>query len=94
MAIVRVQVELPEELARWLDPSGADLAGRVLEALVLQLFQDRAISSSRAAELLRMTEDDFLELLAQHGIPYFNQTIEEVLADASVAAAARDRSSA
>ena len=94
MGTVRVEVELPEELARRLDPSGSGLAGRVLEALVLRLFQDRVISSGRAAELLGITEDDFLTLLVRHDIPYFNHTLEEVLADAEVAAAARKRASA
>ena len=89
MSSIQVQLELPEELARRLDPTGADLAARVLEAVVLRLFEEKAISSGRAAELLGVTKDDFLEVLARHNVPYFNQTVEEVLSDARVAAEAR-----
>ena len=93
MGTVRVEVKLLEALTRRLDPSGSDLAGRVLEALVLRLFQDKLISSGRAVGLLGITEDDFLTLLVRDDIPYFNHTLEEVLADADVAAAARKRPS-
>jgi predicted HTH domain antitoxin len=94
MSNVQVQLELPEELARRLDPQGTGLAARVMETVVLRLFQEKAISSGRAAKLLGITKDDFLDVLAQHDLPYFNQTIEEVLSDARVAAAARKRDSA
>lgn len=84
-----VQVEVPAELAQLLDPTGADVAGRVREALVLQLFHQGAISSGKGAELLGMSKDDFRALLHERGIPYFQQTIAEVLQDAEVAASAR-----
>jgi predicted HTH domain antitoxin len=85
-----IQVELPPELAHLLDPTGANLGTRVRQALVLELFQEGAISSGRAAELLGISKDAFLDLLAERGIPYLHQTAEELLTDAQVAASARN----
>lgn len=84
-----VRVALPPELADLLAPTGAGLSEKVKEALVIHLFQQEVISSGKAAELLGISWDAFRELHQAHGIPYFRQTIEEVLQDAEVSAAAR-----
>lgn len=84
-----VGLVLPPELAELLDPTGADVPARAREALVLHLFQQQVISSRKAAELLGISWDAFLELLSERDIPYFQQTIEEVLQDAEVSARAR-----
>lgn len=85
----KIQVEVPAELARLLDPTGSDVAGRVREALVLQLFQQGVISSGRGAELLGLSKDAFWELLHQRGIPYLDITYEELIEDVRVAESAR-----
>lgn len=84
-----IQIELPDEIAQLLDPTGSNLDARVREALVLELFREGAISAGKAAELLGISQDAFRELHQRHGIPYFRQTIEEVLSDAEVLASAR-----
>ena len=43
----------------------------------------------RSAELLGTSKDAFLDLLGERDIPYLDQTYEEILQDARVAAAAR-----
>ncbi|MBA2449791.1 MAG: UPF0175 family protein [Chloroflexi bacterium] len=59
------------------------------ETRVLELFREGVISSGRSAELLGISKDAFLDLLGERGIPYLDQTYEEILQDARVAAAAR-----
>ena len=84
-----VQIELPEDVARLLDPSGTDVAGRAREAVVLHLFQQGSISAGRGAELLGMSKDAFRALHQRHGIPYFRQTPDELLEEIRAAYAAR-----
>jgi predicted HTH domain antitoxin len=81
MRKVQVQLELPQELARWIDPSGCKLAQRVLEALVVHLVQQDEISSGKGAELLNMPKENFRRLLREHGVPYFKLTREELSAE-------------
>lgn len=84
-----VAVTLPEELTKLVDPSGVKVEARVREALVLFLFEHGTISSRKGAVLLGISWDGFLELLRERKIPYFQQTIEEVLEDAEVSASVR-----
>ena len=72
---------LPEELARLLDPLGKQLEARVRQALVLLLIQDDEISSRKGAEILGITWDEMVELMSEHGVPYFRQTAEELRAE-------------
>jgi predicted HTH domain antitoxin len=83
------QVTLSSELAGLLSQSSADLTARVNEATAILLFQEGALSSRKAAEILGISWDEFLDGLIQRQIPYFRQSIEEVLEDADVAASAR-----
>jgi predicted HTH domain antitoxin len=81
MSTVTVQLELPEELARQLDPSGAEVAARALEAIVVQLFHQGRISSGRAARVLGISRRDFRALLRSWDVPYFDLTAEELRAE-------------
>ena len=93
MSTVHVRLELPEELARKLDPSGSDLPGRIRETLALDLFRRGAISTGKGAQLLGVSKRKFRALLHERGIPYFNLTAEELRADVQAAGLAlvRDR---
>jgi predicted HTH domain antitoxin len=81
-----LQVPLRDELVKLLDLSGGNIATRVEEAVVLELFQRNVISSRKAAELLGISCDNFRHMLAERQIPYFRQTIGEILHDRDVAA--------
>lgn len=85
----QILVALPDDVANLLDPGDGAIQARVREALVLYLFEQEIISSGKGAELLAIPRHEFLDLLYKRGIPYFRQTIEEVLQDAGVSAAAR-----
>jgi predicted HTH domain antitoxin len=93
-------LDLPEDLAQQLDSTDEAVARRVLEALVLRLFQEGAISSGQGAELLRVGKEAFQRLLVERNVPFFDQAPDELLADvqaaleASRAAASQRRLSA
>lgn len=84
-----VKVSIPEEMIKLLDATGDDLEARVRETLLLHLFHQGAVSSRKAAELLGISWDAFLDLLREHEIPYFDMTEEELLEDLRVAREAR-----
>ena len=50
----------------------------VTEALALKLFEAGRITSGVAARLLSINRLAFLDLLHKHGIPYFNDSREEL----------------
>ena len=88
MKNVPVKLELPEELARLIDPSGSEVGRRLLELALLRLVQDGEISSGKAAELLGVERTDFWRLMYEHRVPYFDLTEEEFLEDLRSAEAA------
>lgn len=81
MRNVKVHLELPKDLAHLLDPSGTELDRRVLELVLVRLFQDDVISSGKAAELLGVPKAEFRRILHERGIPWVNITPEELLED-------------
>ena len=74
-------MELPESLARRIDPSGCNLARRVFEALVAHLVYQGMISSGKGAKLLGISKDEARGLLREYGVPYFNLSPEELRAE-------------
>lgn len=73
------------------DLAGADpqaLSERMQESFVLDLVRRHEISIGRGAELLDMYIGDFIELMAEHGVPYFTEPprdpeeVEQLLAKA------------
>ena len=69
--MTRIQIECPEELANCQSP--AALAELAQQAFTVRLYQLGQISSGRAAEMLRISRREFLELLGEHGISLFDE---------------------
>jgi hypothetical protein len=84
LAATTVTLELPEELVAMLGSPEA-VAGRVREALVLDLLREARISQGRAARLLGVTRWDILELMARYAIPSGPETAEEAERDVAAA---------
>jgi predicted HTH domain antitoxin len=84
-----VQVSLTPELAALLQSEGSQLDARVRQALVIQLFQEGAISSGKAAELLGISKEAFRRLLRERDIPYFRYSVDDVLSDADAASSVK-----
>lgn len=63
---------------RVLDVAEEGLEPRLKTLIALELFREDRISSGKAAELLGVSKMAFVQLLAQHGIPYFTETPAEL----------------
>lgn len=86
MSPLTVSLELPRELLSALDVSEGELNTRVLELVVLELIREGRISHGKGAELLGLSQLEFLPLLAQHNIPYFSISSDELIAEVTAAA--------
>lgn len=60
------------------DLSEKELWRRVQEGVVISLFKEGRVSSGLAAEMLAISKRDFLQLLYDKGVPYFDLTEEEL----------------
>ena len=65
-----------EFVAFWGQEEGAEK--RIAEAAVLEIFREGLVSSGKAAELLNMPRQDFLDLLASKRIPAGSHPIKDV----------------
>lgn len=74
MSTVEVSFAMPKDLID--DPdSPSDFA---YQSFVLGLFLDEEISLGKAAKLLNMSYDEFIDFLGKKKIPYFRNTPEEI----------------
>ena len=73
MGMRTVDVEYPDEaLASGLTEDQIKVLAR--EALYVKLYEQGAISSGRAAQLLSMTRWEFLDLLGRYGVSYLDDS--------------------
>lgn len=77
MATKELPIDLPEELWEVLGPDDRARAAQAKETLVLELVRRKEISAGYGAELLDMHLTDFVQLMAQHGIPYFTEPLRD-----------------
>ena len=80
--MAEITFNVSQDAARYVktDPDGKpDLRERAM--LLYPAIADLTISHGRAAELLGIHKWDLIELYANMGIPYLNQTWEEVQED-------------
>jgi predicted HTH domain antitoxin len=75
-----VTVDLPAELLDLLAPADGsrDAAARLSELAVIELFREERISMGRAARLLGFSPGAFVDLLGRHGVPYLDDSEEEL----------------
>jgi len=76
MSVIKIEVELPEEIFLLLRRSKRDIEEDIRKAIALQLFQEHLISSGKAAELAGMCLSDFMDLTREKRIPWFDYTEE------------------
>ena len=81
MNTLTVNLKLPRDLLGALDIPEAQLETRILELVALELFRQERISTGKGAELLGISKWEFIQLLAQHSIPYFTESPEELAAE-------------
>jgi len=78
MGELTVSLTLPHELLNALDVQESQLAAQILETLVLDLYRQQRISSGKCGEILGIGKWDFIQLLSQRNIAYFNETPDEL----------------
>jgi len=81
MDTLTVSLQLPRDLLGALEVPQGELEARLRELIALQLFREGRISSGKGAELLGVSKLAFIKLLAQHGLPYFTESPEELVAE-------------
>lgn len=74
MSTAEVRFAIPSELVQ----SIKTLSEYGYQSFVLNLYLDEEISFGKAAKLLNMTYDEFLDFLGRRKIPYFRDTPEEI----------------
>jgi predicted HTH domain antitoxin len=74
MSTVEISFAMPKDIIDDLDrPSDFGY-----QSFVLGLFLDEEISLGKAARLLNMSYDEFIDFLGKKKIPYFRNTPEEI----------------
>jgi predicted HTH domain antitoxin len=84
----RVEIELPRDLLTALDIPESELGRRAKEWVVLELFQEGAISTGKASEILGLTKAHFLDLLNERRLPYLDASPQELAHEVAAAEAA------
>lgn len=87
-----LSVELPESVVQKLGQTAQDAARHLAELAYIELFRQGEVSSGWAAEQLQITRTDFLDLLFDHDVPYFDLSEEELRQQVKVAMPRQDRS--
>lgn len=70
MGTRRVEIEYPDDLLAEIGEE--DLRDIAREALFVKLYSNGILSSGRAARLLGITREEFLDLLGRYGVSYFD----------------------
>jgi predicted HTH domain antitoxin len=81
MSKLTVQFNLPQDLLEVLNVPEAQLETQILKLVALELFRQERISTGKGAELLGIKKWEFIQLLAQHNIPYFTESPTELAAE-------------
>ena len=84
---MRVTFDVPETLAHYVDFGDRAFQLRVQELMMFELIRAGRLSFGKAAELLGIGKIKLITDLGQLGLPYFDQTADEVWADAAAARA-------
>lgn len=72
-------VELPERVVQKLGRTTQDATRHLVELAFVELFRQGEVSSGWAAQQLGIAKDEFIRLLARHGVPYIDMSEEEFL---------------
>ncbi len=65
MQSIKIEIELPGEIARYVDYKDTDYHRKAREILLYQLVRDDKISFGKAAEILGMRKIDFITQLGR-----------------------------
>ena len=81
MKTVDVQITIPEEMSRYIVGEDRQESFARNAMMLYPLIQNLTISHGRAAEILGVHKTDLIEFYDAMGIPYLQQSKEELLSD-------------
>ena len=76
--MINVQIDIPEALVPFVSPKNEREQLLRNAMIIFPFIQDETISYGRAAEILNIKKIDLIQLYSSLGLPYFNQTKEEL----------------
>lgn len=79
--MIRLVVNLPGPIVELLAPTPGEAAVCLQQLALIDLFRRGEVSSGWAAEKLGIGKSEFIDLLAEHGVPYFNLSPEDLSRD-------------
>lgn len=72
------RVELDADIVALLEARARPVEDIARELIVLELYREGQLSGGRAAEILRLSREDFIRLASERGIPYFQLDDDEL----------------
>ena len=81
MRTVDVQLAVPEAMAPYVQNTDYQLSFEMNAMMLYPFIQNMTISHGRAAEILGVHKTDLIELYDSMGIPYLDQTEDELMED-------------
>ncbi len=81
MESVKLEIDVPKSILDYVDYRNINNQNRVRELMAYQLVLEDKVSFGKAAEMLGLDKITFITDLGKMGIPYLNDSIEEVLED-------------
>ena len=82
---MRVSFDLPEAITDYVDLNDPEHQLKMRELFMFSLIQENKLSFGKAAELLGIGKMKLITDLGQAGLPYFDQPLDDVLADSVTA---------
>ena len=79
--MINIQIDIPEALLPFASPKNEREKLLRNAMIIFPFIQDETISYGRAAEILNLNKIDLIKLYGSLGLPYFNQTKEELEED-------------
>ncbi len=74
----RISVDVPPEVVELLGPDPSEAAACLKRLALIDLYRRGEVSGGYAADVLRITLWDFVKLLSEHDVPYFEATEDEL----------------
>ena len=71
-----LNISLPDDIRKALSIGEEELAALALEALLVRLYELGDLSSGKAAEILRITRREFLDVLGAYGVTIFDEDVD------------------
>ena len=75
---IELTVKLPKVFASLADVSEEALPGEIEKLLALELVRGKALTYTRAAELLGISQAEFISFLSAHGVSIFGFAPDEL----------------